>query len=195
MSFKLCPLLPQIKSTRGFTLIETIVGIVTLSIAFTLISTFLFPAADQSARQVHQIRAAELGQSFINEIMGRAFDENSDMSGGLNRCGEDQDNDGDIEGGELCSSSLGPDSETRVSFDDVDDYIASDLTGNTLLNSIGEAIGDDKYQGYSVSIEVCQASTYQNCDSANNSTAKRITVTVTTPQYEDVVFAVYKGNF
>lgn len=172
-------------------------GIVTLSIAFAVISTFLFPAAEQSARQVHQIRAAELGQSFMNEIMGRAFDENSDMSGGYYRCGEDQNGSGlPLEAGESCTSvgNLGDDGETRVNFNDVDDYIATDLTGDTLLNSIGQDIGSTRYFGYSVTIDVCYAAFNSNCVNAITD-AKLIKITVITPQDEPVVFSVYKGNF
>jgi prepilin-type N-terminal cleavage/methylation domain-containing protein len=66
----------------GFTLIEIIVGIVVLSISYALLTSLIYPLASQSAAQIHQIRAAELGQSMVNEILGKAFDENSDMSGG-----------------------------------------------------------------------------------------------------------------
>lgn len=185
------------KHSRGFTLIETVVGIVVLSLSFAIISTFLFPAANQSAEQVHQMRAAELGQSFLNEILSRAFDENSDMSGGYFRCNEDQDGNGLIEDTELCSTTLGPESEVRVNFNDVDDYIANNLTGSTLLNSIGDEIGDDLYIGFTVSINVCNDSTYSgDCNNTGNTyTAKLITVTVTTPQAYNLSFSAYKANY
>lgn len=192
------------KNNQGFTLIESIVGIVTLAIAFSVISTFLFPAAQQSAGEVHQVRSAELGQAFLNEILGRAFDEYSDMSGGYYRCGEDQDDSGTIESNEQCSVDrspsvpLGPDGgESRTSYNDVDDYIASNLTGTNLLNSAGEDIGSTSYINYSVSISVCNDSNYDGvCNSTdNNFTAKLITVTVTSPLNSDVTFSVYKANF
>ena len=47
--------------SHGFTLIETIIGIVVLSIAFSILTTLIYPLANQSAEQVHQIKAAELG--------------------------------------------------------------------------------------------------------------------------------------
>jgi MSHA pilin protein MshD len=177
------------KAERGFTLIETIVGIVVLSIAFSIFTTLIYPLANKSAEQVHQIRAAELGQSMINEILGKAFDENSDMSGGSQRCGET--------GVSACtdSSVLGFEtSETRATFDDADDYHGL----IAIESSLGSADGvDNIYIGFQVNVEVINDSDYSgDYDGAdNNFTAKLITVTVTTPQDFDFVFSVYRVNF
>jgi MSHA pilin protein MshD len=181
---------------QGFTLIEIIVGIVVLSIAFSIFTSLIYPLANQSAKQVHQIKAAELGQSMINEIMGKAFDDNSDMAGGIYRCGEDRDDDGADD--ETCteSSDLGPDdTETRKTFDDVDDY--------NNLSIMESSLGDDDsladlYIGYKINVKVINDSDYNGeYDQAvdKNFTAKLITVTVTTPQDFDFVFAVYRANF
>ena len=161
-------------SQQGFTLIETIVGIVVLSIAFSIFTTLIYPLANQSAEQVHQIKAAELGQSMINEILGKAFDENSEMSGGFYRCGEDQNNDGEIKStdGETCSTVLAnEEGGERELFDDVDDY-----NGLAIIES---SLGDDG----------------DNDGADNNYTAKLITVTITTPQDFNFVFSVYRVNF
>ena len=181
----------------GFTLVETIVGIVVLSIAFSIFTSLIYPLANQSAEQVHQIKAAELGQSMINEILGKAFDENSDMSGGYYRCGEDQNGDGEIkpEDGETCSTVLqNEESDKRELFDDVDDY--NGLTG--IEGSLGSADAlAGLYLGYQAKVAVINDSDYDgDSDSAdNNFTAKLITVTITTPQDFDFVFAVYRVNF
>lgn len=182
---------------NGFTLVETIVGIVVLSIAFTIFTSLIYPLANQSAEQVHQIKAAELAQSMINEILGKAFDENSDMSGGFYRCGEDQNGDGDIKAddGETCSTVLqNEESGKRELFDDVDDYhgvtsIEGSLGGADPLTSL--------YIGYKVKVSVINDSDYDgDSDNAdNNFSAKLITVTVTTPQDFDFVFSVYRVNF
>lgn len=74
--------------TKGFTLIELIVGIVVLSISFSLLTSLILPLSEKSAKQLHQVRASELGQSMMNEILARAFDQQSDMAGGLVRCSE-----------------------------------------------------------------------------------------------------------
>jgi len=181
------------KINGGFTLIELIVGIVVLSISFSILTTFVYPLANQSAEQVHQIRAAELGQSMINEILGRAFDENSDMSGGYFRCGEDQNGDSVINGNELCSA-IGVDSgEGRTNYDDVDDYDAINF-GDTLRNSLGDDISI-QYVGFSMDVTVINDANYDGSGTGNNSTAKLITIIVRTPQNFDFIFSFYKVNF
>ena len=177
--------------SRGFTLIELIVGIVVLSISFSLITTLILPLSEKSAEQLHQVRAAELGQSMMNEILARAFDENSDMVGGLVRCGES---------GEGCTSNenLGPDgTETRQNYNDVDDYHGYDSDEVDDNNALGEKFSS-LYPGFRVEVEVCYSklSTISTqCDSNAIELAKRITITVTTPQDFDFVFSFYKANF
>ncbi|TWX72710.1 prepilin-type N-terminal cleavage/methylation domain-containing protein [Colwellia sp. C1TZA3] len=199
--------LPTSVGQQGFTLIEIIVGIVVLSIAFSIFTSLIYPLANQSAKQVHQIKAAELGQSMINEILAKAFDENSDMSGGLYRCGEDSNNDGEVKAddGETCTltENLGPDidekdddgNDERAKFDDVDDYHNLSVIGSSLGSS--DAI-EQLYIGYQIKVQVSNDSDYSGDYDANidnNFTAKLITVTVTTPQGFDFVFAVYRVNF
>jgi MSHA pilin protein MshD len=176
-----------INDFRGFTLIETIVGIVVLSIAFTVLTTLLYPLANQSAAQVHQIRAAELGQSMINEILGKAFDEHSDMSGGFLRCSE--------AGAEPCSEpdDFGDtaDGESRAGYDDVDDYHGL----NVLQDSEGNGLSS--YVGFSIDVVVVYDGNFDGADDESNANplAKLITVTVTTPQDFDFIFSVYRTNF
>lgn len=185
------------KEQSGFTLIEIIVGIVVLSISFSIFTSLIYPLSNQSAEQVHQIRAAELGQSMINEILGKAFDENSDMSGGLYRCGEDKNKDGVIESddNETCSTTLGnEESNNRELFDDVDDYNGL----NVFESSLGASDSlENAYVGFKINIKVINDSDYDGGNDAvdDNYTAKLITVTVTTPQNFDFVFSVYKVNF
>lgn len=196
---KLSPLFVSLTraSQQGFTLVETIVGIVVLSIAFSIFTTLIYPLANQSAEQVHQIKAAELGQSMINEILGKAFDENSEMSGGLFRCGEDQNNDGEVKSadGETCSEVLtNEEGGKRELFDDVDDYNGLSIIESSLGDS--DSLGD-MYVGYQVNVRVINDSDYDgDSDGAdNNFTAKLITVTITTPQDFDFDFSVYRVNF
>lgn len=183
---------------RGFTLIETVIGIVVLSISFAIFTTLLHPLSKQSAEQVHQIRAAELGQSMMNEILAKAFDENSDMSGGLYRCGDDINNDGAIvaaDGEQACSVNLGNEEfGDRALFDDVDDY--NDLVLNGIQSSLGAGDSlNDIYRGFQVKVSVTNESNYRVTANANNYTAKLITVTVTTPQQFDFIFSAFKANF
>lgn len=176
--------------SKGFTLVETIIGIVVLSIAFSIMTTLIFPLMEDSADQLHQVRAAELGQSMLNEIQARAFDENSDRNGGLVRCGES---------GISCTpnNDLGVDGiETRTAFNDVDDYdglvLAEDGLGNDL---------SDIYTNFTVAVSVCNDGDYDGICSANIAsntdtfTAKLITVTITTPSGLAIDFSTYRANF
>ena len=172
--------------TQGFTLIELIVGIVVLAISFSLLTTLILPLSEKSAEQLHQVRAAELGQSMMNEILARAFDENSDMAGGLTRCGENST---------TCTSTgnLGADSgETeRALYNDVDDYIDFNFSNET--TALGESFSD-LYPGFNVSVAVCYSDFSSVC-SNSIALAKLVTITVSTPQNFNFVFSSYKANF
>lgn len=175
---------------KGFTLIEMVIGIVVFSIAFALITSLLLPSSEHSARQVQQIRAAELGQSMFNEILSKAFDDNSDMVGGLQRCGE--------VGFTACSTNLGRDgAETRANFNDVDDYQLRSTEMDD-FNPVQDSLGNplDLYQGFTVAVAVCNVSDFNgNCSNTATDFAKLIRITVTTPLGNSVVFASYKANF
>ncbi|MGB1197562.1 MAG: type IV pilus modification PilV family protein [Thalassotalea sp.] len=192
--------LKRMQSVQGFTLIETIIGMVVLAISFSIMTRLIFPATEQSADQLHQIRAAELGQSLLNEITGHAFDEHSDHTGGRYRCSEDVDNNGSISTEEACSVLMGDEEgNNRLLFDDVDDYHDMSVddagSGNYIQNSQGEDL--TLYLRYSINIQVCNDSDYDgNCaTNANNYTAKLITVTVTTPLGLSLDFSTYKANY
>jgi len=174
-------LVTAFKKKQGFTLIEVIIGIVTMSIALSIITSLLLPTTEHSAEQFHQIRAAELGQSLMNEIVGKAFDENSNMTGGKIRCGE-----GEIS----CTAhaNLGPDGEASVEqYNDVDDYhgvVESDLALDNL------------YSGFTVSISVCNDSNYDGvCTTDDIQTAKLITITITDSFGNPINFATYRTNY
>ncbi|WP_019027295.1 type IV pilus modification PilV family protein [Colwellia piezophila] len=168
---------------QGFTLIELIIGIVVLSISLAIVSTLIGPAEEKSADNVLQIKASELGQSLINDITSRAFDDNSDMSGGLVRCGEP-----DI-ASNPCSVILGPETGevTRDQFDDVDDF--DGFTAK--VNSTNDPI-DGGYRQFTINVSVV----YAGADlGLAHRLAKRITVTVTTPLGTAIEFTSHKANF
>lgn len=178
--------------SRGFTLVEIIVGIVVLSISLSIVSTLIAPAEQQSADQILQVKAAELGQSLLNDISARAFDENSDRVGGLVRCGEvgslpctdpsklgpEDGNNGRINTGEV----------TRDLFNDVDDFDGYLLKFNA--NSEGLHAS---YTNFTIDVDVIYDGLSLNLP--NNIDAKRITVTVTTPLGTAIKFATHKANF
>lgn len=173
----------------GFTLVESIVGIVVLAISFSVLTALIYPIAEQSAEQLHQVKAAELGQSVLNEIQNKAFDENSDRAGGALRCSElSQGN---------CSTIMGSEGESRSTFDDVDDYngleYGSVYNQADIENSTGQTLAG--YSGYSMRITVANDQNFNGSLAGNNSTAKLITVIITTPTGNNITFATYRANF
>jgi len=176
----------QLVTQKGFTLIELIIGIVVLSISLSIVSTLIIPAEEKSADQVLQVKAAELGQSILNDISSRAFDENSDMTGSLIRCGEPND------GSNPCTSeaNFGPDTgETdRSLFNDVDDF--------HLYQNHFNANNQNLHQGYT-NFDLLVEVTYDGLSIglSDNNNAKKITVTVTTPLGTAIKFATHKANF
>jgi MSHA pilin protein MshD len=180
------------KNISGFTLIEIIVGIVVLSISLSIVSTLIAPAEQKSADQILQVKAAELGQSFLNDISARAFDQNSDMAGGIERCGEPN------EVSNPCTTLLGPEDGNggrpdngeieRGLFNDVDDFdnYSQKFTGND------EALAGG-YDNFTIDIEVIYDGLSLGLSSNRN--AKKITVSVTTPLGTEIQFATHKANF
>ena len=181
----------QVRGQRGFTLIEIIVGIVTLGISVVLLSVIIFPQAQRSAEPILQSRAATLGQALLDEIMSKPFDENSDRSGGAERCGEI--------GASPCTLevSFGPEdaAETRDRFNDVDDYNGLNDTVSPLEDALGEEIAA-RYSGFGYAINVCYSDNSGEClNTGATSLFKRVEVTVTTPIGQDFQFSAIRGNY
>lgn len=122
-------------SQQGFTLVELIIGLVVLGLAVVMLAMLFFPQAQRSAEPILQTRAAGLGQALMLEIMSKSFDQHSDRTGGLLRCGETD--------APTCTepTALGPDSgETRALFNDVDDYHGLNSIDDPLSDALGQAI-------------------------------------------------------
>lgn len=182
-------------TSRGFTLIEIIVGLVAISASFIILTLIIFPQAQRSAEPVLQTRAAALGKALLDEVSGRAFDENSDRVGGLIRCGE---------AGTNCTApaDLGPEgTETRPNFNDVDDYhglVSCESPGvpagcSNLEDALGNEIAEI-YRNFRYSIEVCYSDSTGACQAAVTP-YKLIQVSVTTPLGQEFVFSSIRGNF
>ena len=74
------------KAQHGFTLIESIVAMVVMGIAMTILFSIFFPRVEDSGRPQYIVRASALGQSVMNTILSRGFDDESDPSGSVVRC-------------------------------------------------------------------------------------------------------------
>lgn len=186
------------KSTRstgrakGFTLVELIIGIVTLAIALTALTALVFPQARQSVQPIQQMRAAQLGQSLMSEVLSRAFDQQS-IEAGVLRCDEPE--------APACTpvAELGPEAgEARDRYNDVDDYDGLLLEGAALEDALGQAI-EPYFRSFSAQISIYYDATLDG--TANTSTPqqtalyKRIEITVNTPDGQPVVFSAYRGNY
>ncbi len=211
------------KHSAGFTLIELIIGIVVLAIALVVITGALGPVYKRSSDPWHQVRAAELSQSFLNEIMARAFDEASDKAGGEFRC-DAQVGAVPEQGATPCNNSLLlsdapvlacneqlPCEDTggcsawreeteRTSFDDVDDFHAYVGTGADIANVLGSGNteADEALASYYQSYKVCVDVRYAGNELSGTTSvrkAKKITVSIVTPSGEQVNFSAYKGNW
>ncbi len=184
---------------KGFTLVELVIGMVVFAIALTFVTTLIFPLSSRSIDPIMQVRATELANTILNEIGSKSFDENSV---GEAFCNDDKNGDGDLDdaGEQACTlaANFGPDSgefrtSTTSNYDDVDDYHqlrqgAGEAT-SIIRNSLGEDLtvdGESVYAGFSFVVNV----SYLNF--ASN--AKVVTVVVSTPGGQDLVFSTIKSN-
>ena len=171
-----------------------IATIVILAIALVGVANMVRLGSSQSANALVQTRAIALGQSYLDEIMGRRFDERSAASG-LDPCFG-------FSGGDRCTAdtdaALGPDGgeSRRDRYDDVDDYDGL-KEGDGEADPIRDAEGLERegYDNFHVEIEVEYAG--DDIDPMfDKSHAKLITVTVTSrDQEEGWQFSVYKANY
>lgn len=182
------------KQNGGFTLIELILGMVVLAIVMTIITALLSPQARQSADPVVQIRATELGQALMNEILAKSFDEKSDRSPPWTRCGEN---------GVTCTTLITPspsnqtpndEGASREDYNDVDDYHGLKLVDGDFKNSLEEDVSD-YYKGFTAEIRVVYDDDFDGTNSDTNKIAKLITVTITASNNEVYGFSAYKGNY
>jgi len=192
---------------QGFTLIEMVIGIVTLALVLPMVATLLFPVMEQSFKNIHTIRAAELGQSIMNEIVDKAFDENSDMAGGKIRCGEQ------ILGVESisCSAILGRDgnevfenfdvvSDDPVQATDKIDYAFDNFDDVDDYHGVNKNTTRELYIGFNVEVSVCNDSNYDGVCSGDTAidnihTAKLISIAITDPSGSTINFATYRTNY
>ncbi|WP_017026448.1 type II secretion system protein [Vibrio rumoiensis] len=186
--------------SNGFTLIESIVAMVVMGIAMTVLFSLFFPRVENSGLPQYQVRASALGQSMMNTILSRGFDDNSDPSGGIYRCDENDVNNKP----NPCTTKLGAETdkgETDASFfNDVDDYIGcwytsefsktlcqSDPVG-TLTDILGQDIAD-QYPNFAVDVTVT------NMQSAAPHVMREIQLKVAASKFEAFKLTAYRGNY
>lgn len=149
----------------GVTLIETIIFMVVVSIALVTLVKVYSNAVNNSVDPVVRIRALELAQSQLDEILSRKFDENT-PTGGIPAC--------DSTAGVACLGIVA-DSD----YDDVGDF---------------NGFTDNSQAGHTVSVSVVEAGA-ELSSSMNNRHARRVTVTVSVPDGSPIRLSAYKVNF
>ncbi|MCL1050070.1 type II secretion system GspH family protein [Shewanella abyssi] len=187
--------LPQrcgLQRRQGFTLIELVVGMVVISIAFVMLTSILFPQADRAADSLHRVRSAELAHSILNEIWGKRYDQNTNSNGGVPACGAVAKPLLGLPAGLACTSEgdLGPDTisgvaESRNDYNDVDDYMGLNINSNMLNISDTYA---SRYINYALEVVVG----YNDSSSLNS---KLVTVNVTTPSGEVITYNAIRSNY
>jgi len=183
---------PIVKNrSKGFTLVELVVGMVVLSIALVMLTSMLFPQAERAAETLHRVRSAELAHSVMNEIWGKRYDQNTNPNGGVPACGASPRSDLGLPAGKKCTAlgDLGPDTgETRNSYNDVDDYDGLNQTSLMLNAASSTDTYASRYPNYLLAVAV----TYPDTSDLNR---KLITVTVTTPSGEQIVYNAVRSNY
>ena len=187
----------------GFTLIELVVGMVVFAVAMVMVVSVIMPQARQGIHPIWQVRAVSLGQSLLSEITSKAFDETSITASGRVACNDTTN----------CTESgaLGADgSESRTTFDDIDDYNGLVLSGVDISNAMGQSYSSDiseLFLGFSATVSVSYDDNFDgvNDDDLNSDgildsgtlvgNQKRIEVVIYTPEGEAITFSSYRANF
>lgn len=188
---------------NGFTLIELVIGMALLAVALAFIGSIFLPMFRHAPQPIYQVRAAELGQTVMEAILPRSFDENSDRTGlkinnrfvycgaiaAVNETTETSSGD--------CSTQLGAEAnEVWTQFDDVDDfnrYCQTSLNAVTFAALYG--LQATLYENFSIQICVTQAPALMNAATSRIDVAKKIAITITTPAEEAIPFISYRSNY
>lgn len=183
------------RKQSGLTIIELVVTIAILGIALVSVASIVSLGTSRSADTLLETRAIALAQAYLDEILGRRFDERSDRSG-LRPCYG-------LGSGPArpCTdaASFGPDTgegTNRARWDDVDDYqgrVEGDGENIPLMDAAGNPRSG--YENFHVAIAVRYAGSDQAWGKTDTE-AKYITVTVRhRSQSEPWSFGAYKGNY
>ena len=204
----------MIKKVRGFTLIEIIIGIVVLSIALTGGLSLLISQVDAYRDPLIKEKSVQIAKRVVHEIQIRAYDEKSDIGGGIFRCSETV---GGISLGDCsakCSAKCSAEAEYGTdrgelmldTLDDVDDFdtakLCPKLSGSyscsdnylPVVYFFSDAAAtqkkyNDYYAGFLVKIEVVPAKI-----SGDEDSAKKITVTVRQSDGLEIEYSFIKAN-
>ncbi|MCP5208681.1 MAG: prepilin-type N-terminal cleavage/methylation domain-containing protein [Hahellaceae bacterium] len=168
---------------KGVTLVEMVITIVIISIALIAVINAFSGTAGRSADPLWEFKTLKLAQLYMDEILSKPYDESTPVGGVPSSTA-------------VNCSGLGPDGESRDTYDDVDDYITAGAIAPDIINAAGISM-DGTYDDYLITIAVVCAGTELGL--ANNAFAKRISLTIDPPAWvtngTTMRFSVYRGNF
>jgi len=165
---------------NGYSLIELIITIVVTSIVMIIFYSIFAKNQLRSVTPVMQVKAAELGQAYLEEISLKRFDENSPIGNSV-PCNQ------------TASLLCGPIATeeglaNRSLFDDVDDY--DGISDSPPVDALGNV--RPGFSSFTVNVAV----SYAGADFALSAQdLKLIEVTVISPEGDNFIFSQYKGNF
>ena len=194
----------MLAKARGFTLMELVITLVLLSIVLVPMVGLLVDQSRKALDPVQEVRASQLAQRLFNQMLSRAYDQNSDLNGSRWRCGETVD--GIPYDACTLPSGYGPDSGENSSylFDDVDDYHTPVICAQHLASCSADAWvaasyftqssdeARDDYRNFLVRIEVTPGA---GCSATSCSTFKIVRLSVRLPDGSELPFVVTRGNF
>jgi len=199
----------SLRNQRGITLVELIVTIVVLGIALVTLSSILGGGSRSNSDITIQVRATALAQSYLDEILGKRFDEHT-RPRGVPPCHvavpPSRQCTAEIDFGANYSSPVEPGENSRSRLDDVDDYHGMDEgDGQSLPLQDAQGATRTGYDNFRVRVAVRyinlgvgeeEENLPNNNELDDQYDAKLITVTVSfrgnTTGWD---FSAYKSNF
>lgn len=204
---------------KGFTLVELIIGIVVLAVAMMVMNTMLISQSKDALEPLYRLRASQLGQSIMQNILTRAYDQNADHNGGYYRCGEIWGEAGLWYNGSTWQSGVpdpindvlscttpanyGPDGAHPNG--EKPDPANTNAQKHPIFNDVDDFIttgfidavtyGNVVGEGLSPQYNNYAVQIAVSADSSSGTTMKRIDVTIKTPSDEEIVFSALKGNY
>ncbi len=206
--------LVPLRQQHGVTLIEMVIFIVIVGIAVTAVMTVYINVGRTAADPMVRIRSIELGQAMLEEILLKAYDDGTPPGGGCVQFSSGSRCSGGPSATAQTAAGFGSDnSETRATFNDVDDYhdlaycganvSAADAACSSSCQPLLDDAGNDisaNYTGFAVCIQISFAGTELNNTnpadvSVSANDGKRIDVIVTDHLNSRYLLSAYRLNF